>query len=118
VVVIASPAAGAGPDADVRRHNDVVFVSLAGDIDAEAVRRLSPQLHAVFVRPPRLLVVDLGAVTFLGSAGVGVLDHLRAFVEGAGGRLRLGRIAPCAHRMLEVSGWVDPIGQTAEVEPA
>jgi anti-anti-sigma factor len=115
VVVVASPTAGVGPVADVRRQNDVVFASFAGDIDAEAVRRLSQQLHIIFVRPPRLLVVDLGAVTFMGSAGVGVLDHLRAFVEGAGGRLRLGRVAPCARRMLEVSGWVDPVAETAEV---
>jgi anti-anti-sigma factor len=117
MVAIAPPMHGPGTTVEIRRHGDVVFVSLSGELDAEAVPQVSPALTMVYVRPPRLVVVDLGGVTFMGSAGVGVLAHLRAVLEGAGGRLRIGRAAPCARRMLDIVGWTDAIDTSPEVTP-
>jgi anti-anti-sigma factor len=117
MVAIAPPMHGPGTSVEVRRHGDVVFLSMSGELDAEAVPQVSSALTPVYVRPPRLVVVDLGGVTFMGSAGVGTLAHLRAFLEGAGGRLRIGRGSPCARRMLDIVAWTDPIDPSAEVTP-
>jgi anti-anti-sigma factor len=102
---------------ELRRHGDVMFLSLAGEIDGDTVRIVAPDLTAILVHPPRLLVIDLAKVTFMGSAGIALLDHLHAcVVRGRRGHLRISRAAPCVRRIAEACDSKDVL-TLLDVEP-
>ncbi len=62
-------------DVDVTRHGEVTVVAVMGDVDVATAPRLRQALvsaAAEAVAPPRV-VVDISAVDFLDSTGLGVL---------------------------------------------
>jgi anti-anti-sigma factor len=104
------------PSVQLRRHGDVAFLAVSGDVDTASIRRVSGQVTPILLSPPRLLVVDLSRVTFMGSAGVELLSRVHACVViGGGGRLRIVRASPCVQRIFEASGstLLDELSATA-----
>jgi anti-anti-sigma factor len=57
-----------------------VRVEVAGDIDVTTVDILRDSLHRAAAERPTRLEVDLSGVTFVGSAGIGVLAAVRQSV--------------------------------------
>ncbi|MDX2315883.1 MAG: STAS domain-containing protein [Gammaproteobacteria bacterium] len=59
-------------------HNlkDDVIVVLDEELDAQEVATLQPQLQSLVERPSGDIVVDMTAVTFIDSSGVGALVFL------------------------------------------
>ncbi len=55
---------------------DDVIVVLDEQLDAQEVAKLQPQLESLIQRPSGDIVVDLTAVTFIDSSGVGALVFL------------------------------------------
>jgi anti-anti-sigma factor len=72
------PGTGTPFSIDVRTQGDQCDLRVSGDVDL----RVSEQLSAAGVRsvnesPARSVVIDLGAVTFLDSTGLGALIAIR-----------------------------------------
>ncbi len=64
---------------ECQEREDSIIVRATGDIDSSTVAELATKmalaLHAAAAHPARLIVIDLRAVTFFGSAGLNaVLD--------------------------------------------
>src|SRR5690349_8089592 len=57
-----------------RPAEDVVVVAVAGEIDSVTAPKLSTFLHRELEGQPAALILDLTAVSFLGVAGLHVLD--------------------------------------------
>ncbi|GAA4599736.1 hypothetical protein GCM10023194_80670 [Planotetraspora phitsanulokensis] len=92
---------------------------LVGELDAVTVPDLRLTLDEAITSDDPSLVVDLTQVTFIASAGVGVLVELRVRVSEHDGRLivvlpRVGR----ARRMFEVTRIVDHFEIRETVEDA
>ncbi|MGE0877143.1 MAG: STAS domain-containing protein [Acidimicrobiia bacterium] len=73
-------------------------LGLAGEIDLATIPVVRQRLHAaVAARPGQVVVVDLADVTFVDSAGIGILLGARRRARSSGGDLRLvgvsGRVA-------------------------
>jgi anti-anti-sigma factor len=97
------------PDPDSLLHveaaGDAVVVRLAGEafyeenvgLVGERLFRLADGLG------PRALRLDLAAVGFLSSTGLGMLWSLHKRVAAAGGRLSLTRVAPLVYEVFEVT---------------
>jgi anti-anti-sigma factor len=82
-----------------------VDVRLAGDLDMAATFRLEPEIdRAVDQDGVRQLVLDLGDVGFIDSAGLGALLSIRERTRSLGIELRLANLSPPARRLLELSG--------------
>lgn len=64
-----------------RRIRDAVVVSVPGEIDALTAPQLLPAIERCVADgpPPRLPLVDLTSVTFLGSPGLKALLDVQAF---------------------------------------
>ena len=77
-------------DASLRTvtHGDQIVVHVAGEVDAHSVAPLRAELAAL-TDAGTDLVVDLTAVTFLDSTGLGVLVGALKRAHGKGGRLEL-----------------------------
>ena len=56
-----------------RSAEDLVVISVAGEIDSVTAPKLSASLHRELERRPAVLILDLTAVSFLGVAGLHVL---------------------------------------------
>ncbi|MEU0571806.1 STAS domain-containing protein [Nonomuraea sp. NPDC005983] len=74
------------------RHGELVVVSLAGEVDVDNVSKVRKCLdEAVEDHGPRL-VVDLSALTFIDTTGLGVLVRLLANLRDRDGTMAL--VAP------------------------
>jgi anti-anti-sigma factor len=88
----------------IQDHGDRATIQVAGEVDLAT----SPQLQAVLVdlvdRGFHQLIVDLGQVTFLDCAGIGMLIDTRRRVLAHGGSLKLVRPRPFVQRVLALTG--------------
>jgi anti-sigma B factor antagonist len=85
------------------RLGDTVVLDLRGEIDLATGDDLTAQLDRALADLPALLVVDLSAVDFLGSAGLSALIVARDSAERQGTRISLvcNRIT---RRTIELTG--------------
>jgi anti-anti-sigma factor len=79
-------------------------VTVAGELDFSTAPRLAAVLETRLESAVKTVVVDLSAVTFIGSAGLEVLAqaHLRASLTGRAVRLVTG--SHCVDRALHITG--------------
>ena len=107
----------------VQDHGDHATIQVGGEIDLAT----SPQLQAVLVdlvdRGCHQLIVDLGQVSFLDCAGIGMLVNTRWRVLAHGGSLKLVRPRPFVRRVLALTGMTTvfpidtPPGEALATEP-
>ena len=62
----------------VSRLPEAVVVAAAGDLDIATAPRLRAHSRAALDERPKALIVDLGAITYCGSAGLQVIAELAA----------------------------------------
>lgn len=99
------------------QHGTSCIVEVAGEVDLTTVTQFEAAITRGLDILPGVLVVDLGRVTFLDSAGISVLirAHLRA-VDSV--HIRFGVVAPdtTIYRTLQLTGVTGEIAvyQTCE----
>ncbi|MEU4674821.1 STAS domain-containing protein [Amycolatopsis sp. NPDC023774] len=69
-----------------RPDRDLVMVRVAGDLDAASAPRLRELLDARLRSTVRAVVLDLSAVTFLGTAGLRALERAHLLASELGVR--------------------------------
>ncbi|MFF5076218.1 STAS domain-containing protein [Actinoplanes sp. NPDC000266] len=83
-------------------------VALAGDIDMDNSAQVRQFLDGVLERErPRNLVIDMGEVTFLGSAGIHALVHCHTDADRLGSRVEIHHARPQVRHVLEICGITD-----------
>ncbi len=103
---------------EATRTGDSVVASLSGDLDMHATFRLEPDLERVTQQPGvRSLVIEVGGVDFIDSAGLGLLlaTHERLRAERI--RFVLANPSPSVLRMLKLTGAADTLAVTAGPAP-
>lgn len=80
-----------------------VCVAVAGEVDVETAPRMRAALEDAR-RSALPVVVDLGAVTFMDSAGFSVLASAHRIAEAGGSSLRLRAVPPRIRRLLAILG--------------
>lgn len=100
-------------------------VEMHGDIDLNAQRLLDDALLQLTAVAPAAVVVDLSAVTFLASNGLGFLAAVGEHAERAGETVTLRSPNRVVHRALTVMGFdrtfpivTEPSGQVNAVDAA
>ena len=82
-----------------------VRLALAGELDMAAAFRIEPEADRLLARPGAArLVVDLAAVTFVDSAGLGALLAIRDRTAELGMEFAVVNASAPVRRMLELSG--------------
>jgi len=109
--------AGCAPGLTVTRSDtqDGVRLTAAGEIDLVSAPILTAQLHRAIGDGDGLIVVDLGDVTFMNSAGVHALADAH---HSTPHRLRLGRLHPAARRVLEIAALLDVFALADDPSPS
>jgi anti-sigma B factor antagonist len=89
----------------LERKSGMGLVTLSGSLDAAAVESFSRQTVAWIEAQDdlRQVVVDLGDVGFMDSAGLGALVGILKRLASRGGDLRLARPRPSVKLVLEIT---------------
>ena len=93
-------------------------VSLTGEVDAGTEREVRDALTSVAAGGALRLVVDLAQVTFLASAGIGVLMEARRMLAAEGGSLALASPRGEVAQVLKLTGVGEVIPVAASVADA
>jgi anti-sigma B factor antagonist len=88
----------------LRIADDSYACSAVGELDAFTAGRLRDELQSLRERGGRRLIVDLGSVTFIDSAGLGMLLTEAERLSADGGALIIVSDDPRTLRILEVTG--------------
>ncbi len=87
------------------RRGDVSIAGIEGEVDASNVHEVGEHLRALLTNRSTALVVDLGATTYIDSAGINLLFELAGELKNRQQGLRL--VVPAATpvlRMLTIAG--------------
>jgi anti-sigma B factor antagonist len=101
----------------VHHEREVAIVEVTGDIDLTTVAELRERLFAL-ADEGQPLIIDLDRVTFIDSAGLGVLIGAARRVEGHGGTLHAVCSQPQPRQLLWMTGVDRRIPLSATVDEA
>jgi anti-sigma B factor antagonist len=88
----------------LQRGHRSVSVVLSGELDVASAPELQDRLAWVASNGILHLVLDLAAVTFVGSVGISVFITAFKRMEAAGGSLVVRNAAPSVFRIFEITG--------------
>jgi anti-sigma B factor antagonist len=88
---------GTGPD-------DVPVLRVSGDLDLADEQELLDRATRLLENDAPVVDVDLGAVTFIDSSGLGALVRAHHLAADSGRELRLAAVPAPVSRVLELSG--------------
>lgn len=95
---------------EATRNGETVEAALSGELDMAATFRLEPELERVTQQPGvEALVVDMGAVDFVDSAGLGLLLATNERLRAAQIRFVLANPSRSVRRVLELTGAADSL---------
>jgi anti-sigma B factor antagonist len=89
---------------DVTQVAGTAVVTAAGELDVHTAPALQAELDRLSQRPDAPLVVDLSAVGFIDSTGLGVLVTTLKHVREAGGTLDVVVTAARVHKVFALTG--------------
>jgi anti-anti-sigma factor len=92
---------------DSVRDDREIVVSLHGALDTAASHLMARQLLELISEPIRAIALQLDAVTFIDSSGIGVLTIARTHASQRGVRFFLRSVPPTVLAVLKVAGMVE-----------
>ncbi len=97
---------GPGGRLSIRRADDSegVVLALGGELDLETTPELDFQLRELARANPGRLLIDLGALDFMDSTGLGLIVNAQRAAELNGHRLTLRRGQHQVQRLFELTG--------------
>jgi anti-sigma B factor antagonist len=116
-VIVTSRPSASNCTIEQRRIDELEVLSVAGVVDMLTAPQLEEAIAAAAQNSPRGVIVDLGAVEFLGSVGMGILVAARAELPAS---VQLGVVAdgPATSRPLKLVGIAEVIGVHATLDEA
>lgn len=105
---------GMPPEPRVERLDDIVAVTLSGELDAYDAPALRASFHEVVETGPAVIVLDLTDVSFLDSTVLGTIVGLLRRLREGGGELRTVLPETTARRIFEITG----LDQALDVRPS
>ena len=87
------------------RKQDVLLVRLTGELDQCSASGIRRDLDALLTDPRiRHLVIDLNAMPFMDSSGLGVILGRYRALQARGGSVSLMHLSPQVKRVYDLSG--------------
>ena len=103
-------------DLESRVEGDRAIVTVLGDFDLQVAQRVVEELAKVEAGEPALLILDLSRLSFLDSAGMGVIAAAQARANEAGRDLVVVRPPYSVRRAFEVSGFGEVLTVVDDIE--
>ncbi len=91
---------------DVRfcKEGNALVVMMEGELDHHTASRARERIDSKFLMEPvKNMIMDLSKVTFMDSAGIGLIMGRLSRVNSVGGRMRLRKPKPEIEKLLKMS---------------
>lgn len=96
-------------------RSDTLLVEVSGEIDHHSARGIRERIdEKLFSLRPRLLILDLGNVSFMDSSGLGLILGRLSCAEDMNCALRLSNVTDSVMRILKFAGAERLRGLTVE----
>ena len=79
------------------------ILELEGEIDLHVSPEVAESLRAMTAKKPKVLVVDLGKVTYLDSSGLAALIDAMQNVQGYGGKFAVAHVQESVQHIFEIA---------------
>lgn len=89
---------------EIQEIGSVLNVRMRGELDLAVVEECRLGLEEPLRGPGRIVVFDVGGVTFADSTGLSLLIQTHRTIDANGGRMLLARVSRPVLRLLEASG--------------
>jgi len=100
-------------------EDEAVWLAVAGEIDVASVPQVREALDAGCATDAPTVVLDLGAVTFIDSSGIGALIEIHRRLQAQRRQLTISHLNPSVLKVLQISGAADLLGVTGSAsDPA
>jgi anti-anti-sigma factor len=86
------------------RPSDRAVLTVTGELDAASFTQLRRHLNECFSDGCKDVTIDLSGVTFIDSAGIGVIVGAMRQLNERRGRLTLAQPSPAVRKVLEITG--------------
>lgn len=107
-----------GAGASTGEPDDIAVVTVVGEVDVASVSNLDKQLQALSQAGTHRIIVDLGAVGFIDSAGLGVLVKALKEARAHDGWLRVVSSNPRVTKVFSITGLDTEVNLSETVEQA
>ena len=98
-------AAGVSPFVyEIQEVGSVLNIRMQGELDLAVVEECSLGLEEPLREAGRIVVLDVGGVTFVDSTGLNLLLRTKRTIDANGGRMLIARVSRPVLRLLEASG--------------
>jgi len=87
------------------KQGDITVVTLAGRFDAQSAGQVDASLQPLLQQGGQKLLVDMGGVEYVSSAGLRVLLATAKKTSALGGRLALCGLQPYVREVFDVAGF-------------
>ncbi|HSW44469.1 MAG TPA: STAS domain-containing protein [Phycisphaerae bacterium] len=88
---------------EIRQKDGATLVTLMGEVDLHHTPEVHKALVAACREQPQKLVINLDAVTYLDSSGIGTLVEVFRRINGYGGKLVLCGLSDRVHSVFEIT---------------
>jgi anti-anti-sigma factor len=89
---------------EIQEIGSVLNIRMRGELDLAVVEECRLGLEEPLRDAGRIVVLDVGAVTFVDSTGLSLLLRTKRTVDANGGRMLIARVSRPVLRLLEASG--------------
>ena len=103
---------------EVRTHtrDQITVVELVGDIDCKTAPDAQAKILTQAEKPGRKLILDMGGVTFMSSAGLRLLLVMYRNIVGKGGKVVVANIPSDIAGTMEATGFLDLLTHRESVD--
>ena len=102
----------------IHREDDIVVISVRGELDAASAEVVETHLDALATGGPAKVVIDLSQVHFIDSGGLNMLVVGARAIEAGGGSFVLASPAPAITHVLEVVQLASQVSIEASLDAA
>ncbi len=103
---------------EIRTHNRnlITIVEIFGDIDGNTAPEAQTAILAEADQPGSKLILDMGGVQYMSSAGLRLLLVMYRKIVGKGGKVVVANIPTNIASTMEATGFLDLLMHTESVE--
>ena len=103
---------------EIRTHtrDQITIVEVLGDIDGNTAPEAQTAILSQADEPGSKLILDMGGVAYMSSAGLRLLLVMYRKIVGNGGKVVVANIPPHIASTMEATGFLDLLMHTESVE--
>jgi len=78
------------------------LVRLRGRLDSDTYRVLEQKVKSILLPTTKLIILDMEKISYVSSAGLAVIFHIKKFIEAKDGSLIIASLQPQVKKVMDI----------------